>query len=336
MTKTVLVTGGAGFIGSHFIRYLLGRHDDVEVINVDKLTYSANPANLAEVADHPRYRFVRLDLADEGAVRRLFRQHRVDEVVHFAAESHVDRSIRKTEPFIRSNIVGTHRLLEAVREAGVERLIHVSTDEVYGSIPRGQADEQTRLSPGNPYSASKAASDFLCLAYVNTYELPVVITRCTNNYGPYQHPEKFIPRMILSALQNRPLPIYGGGRQERDWIHVRDHCAALDRVRQGGRIGEIYHIGVEQPRTNLEVAERILDVLGRPRSLIRHVANRPGHDVRYALDASKIRTELGWEPEVSFDRGLRETVEWYRRRRDWWEKAFSQLYREMPERGDGG
>lgn len=229
MTKTVLVTGGAGFIGSHFIRHLLGHHDDVEVINVDKLTYSANLANLADVADHPRYRFVRLDLADEEAVHRLFRQYRVDEVVHFAAESHVDRSIRKTDPFIRSNIVGTHRLLEAVREAGVGRMIHVSTDEVYGSILRGRADEQTRLSPGNPYSASKAASDLLCLAYVNTYGLPAVITRCTNNYGPYQHPEKFIPRMILSALQNRPLPIYGGGRQERDWIHVRDHCAALDR-----------------------------------------------------------------------------------------------------------
>jgi dTDP-glucose 4,6-dehydratase len=333
MRRTILVTGGAGFIGSHYVRYLIQYHPDVEVINADALRYSANLLNLAEVADHPRYRFVHVDLADQAAVERLF-QRKIDEVIHFAAESHVDRSIEGAEVFIRSNIIGTYRLLEAVKKAGVEKMVHISTDEVYGSFPTGRANEQTPLAPSNPYSATKASSDLLCQSYVNTYRLPVVITRCTNNYGPNQHPEKLIPCLILRALENRSLPIYGDGSQERDWIHVWDHCLAIDRVRRYGDAGKVYHIGAEHTITNLDVAKRICTLLGKPHSLIQHVNDRPGHDIRYSLDTSKTREELGWRPMIPFDRGLKETVEWYSRRQDWWEAVRTKVYRRPMEGGE--
>lgn len=319
--KRILVTGGSGFIGSHYIRYLLERHKDVQVINADALTYSANPYNLADVVGDDRYTFVRVDLSDPCGVEQLFRGG-VDEVVHFAAESHVDRSIEGSEPFIRSNILGTYRLLEAVRQSGrVRRMVHISTDEVYGSVPEGRTPEGSPLAPGNPYSASKASSDLLCLSYRHTHGIPVIITRCTNNYGPHQHPEKLIPRLILRALDGKPLPLYGNGRQERDWLHVQDHCEAVDLVRLAGRPGEVYHIGAEHPVPNIRVAEHILDILGKPRSLIRHVEDRRGHDVRYSLDTAKIRGELNWRPRIPFGQGLKETVEWYRCNEGWLEST---------------
>ncbi|SEN42130.1 dTDP-glucose 4,6-dehydratase [Lihuaxuella thermophila] len=318
MTQTILVTGGAGFIGSHFIRYLLRTYQEIRVINADALTYSGNLFNLRDVEKDPRYEFLRVDLAVREQVEKVFAGHRIDQVVHFAAESHVDRSIEGAWPFIRSNIIGTHHLLEASMKKNVDRFVHVSTDEVYGSIPYGKADEQTLLAPGNPYSASKASSDLLCLAFHHTYGFPVVITRCTNNYGPNQYPEKLIPHLIRQAMKNQPLPIYGNGQQERDWIHVIDHCRAVDVVRLHGRAGEVYHIGAENPIPNLQVAKKILDLMGKPHSLIQHVADRLGHDIRYSLDSSKIRTELGWAPTISFDEGLEQTVQWYLTHAEWW------------------
>ncbi|SFS60770.1 dTDP-glucose 4,6-dehydratase [Marininema halotolerans] len=316
--RRVLVTGGAGFIGSHYVHHLLSSHSDIEVINADALTYSANLQSLADIELDPRYRFIQVDLANQQEVEELF-ANPIDEVVHFAAESHVDRSIQGAEAFIRSNILGTYRLLEAIRHAGnLQKMIHISTDEVYGSIMQGRTKEGEALAPGNPYSASKAGSDLLCLAYFNTYQTPVVLTRCTNNYGPWQHPEKFIPKSILHALENQPLPLYGTGTQERDWIHVTDHCMGVDRVREAGRVGEVYHIGAEQPVSNRWIAENILDQLGKPHSLIQHTKDRLGHDYRYSLQTTKMREELGWEPLISLEQGLKETVAWYRQR---WERG---------------
>lgn len=318
MTETILVTGGAGFIGSHFIRYLLRTYEEIRVINADALTYSGNLFNLRDVEKDPRYEFIRADLAEQEQVEKVFAEHRIDQVVHFAAESHVDRSIEGAYPFIRSNIIGTHRLLEAAMKKKVDKFVHVSTDEVYGSIPFGKADEQTILAPGNPYSASKASSDLLCLAYHHTYGFPAVITRCTNNYGPHQYPEKLIPHLIGRLMKDQPVPIYGDGKQERDWLHVFDHCRAVDVVRLHGRTGEVYHIGAENPIPNLQMAKKILDLMGKPHSLIQHVTDRLGHDVRYSLDTAKIRTELGWAPTISFDEGLKQTVEWYLTNTNWW------------------
>ncbi|SDX16820.1 dTDP-glucose 4,6-dehydratase [Marininema mesophilum] len=313
----VLVTGGAGFIGSHYVRHLLRTHTDIEVINADALTYSANLQSLADIEGESRYRFIKIDLANQADIDCLFSTP-FDEVVHFAAESHVDRSIQGAEAFIRSNILGTYRLLEAIRHGGtVKKMVHISTDEVYGSIEKGRTPEGEPLAPGNPYSASKAGSDLLCLAYVNTYKLPIVLTRCTNNYGPWQHLEKFIPKAILHAVENRPLPLYGAGNQERDWIYVTDHCAAVDRVREAGRVGEVYHIGAENTASNRTIAEQILDLLQKPHSLIQQAKDRLGHDFRYSLNTTKIREELGWQPQVSLEKGLKETVKWYQTR---WER----------------
>ncbi|MCS6975690.1 MAG: dTDP-glucose 4,6-dehydratase [Gemmatales bacterium] len=315
MTR-VLVTGGCGFIGSNFVRYLLQSDPEVQVINLDKLTYAGNLANLADLADHPRYRFVRGDITDREIVRSIVPG--VDAVINFAAESHVDRSIHDSSPFIRTNVLGTQTLLDAVREFQIPRFVQISTDEVYGSLgPTGYFTEETPLAPNSPYSASKAAADLLVRSYHHTFGLPAVITRCSNNYGPYQFPEKLIPLFITNLLNDQPVPVYGTGANVRDWIHVLDHCRAIDLVWRRGRVGEVYNIGGECERTNLQITHALLEALGKPTSLIRFVKDRPGHDLRYAIDCTKIKNELGWRPQVPFDEGLRETIRWYQQNLDW-------------------
>jgi dTDP-glucose 4,6-dehydratase len=314
---TVMVTGGCGFIGSNFIHHLLASDPGVTVVNFDCLTYAGNPANLASVEHDPRYRFVRGDITDREAVRAAVGQG-VDGLIHFAAESHVDRSIHDSAPFVRTNVLGTQVLLDAAREFGVPRFVHVSTDEVYGSLgPTGFFTEETPIAPNSPYAASKAAADLLVRSYVHTFGLPAVITRCSNNYGPYQFPEKLLPLFISNLLRDEPVPVYGDGQNVRDWIHVRDHCAAIDRVWREGRAGEVYNIGGRCERTNLDLTYALLDAMGKPRSLIRYVKDRPGHDRRYAIDCAKIERELGWRPAVPFEQGLRDTVQWYRDHADW-------------------
>lgn len=338
--NTVLITGGCGFIGSHFIRRLLTAQSDVRLVNLDALTYSGNPENLLDLAEHPRYRFVHGDIADRDAVRALFRAG-VSDVVHFAAESHVDRSIHDATPFVRTNVLGTQTLLDAAREFGVRRFVHVSTDEVYGSLgSSGAFTEQTPLAPNSPYAASKAASDLLVRAYHHTFGLWAAITRCSNNYGPNQFPEKLIPLFISNLMRDEPVPVYGDGQQVRDWLHVRDHCAAIEAVWERGRPGEVYNIGGRCEKTNLELTHTLLRLLGKPATLIRHVTDRPGHDRRYAIDCSKIERELGWKPTIDFERGLAETVEWYRANRGWLERILSGAYRTAaasprPEAGGG-
>ena len=314
---TVLVTGGCGFIGSNFIRRLLAHDPTVRVLNFDALTYAGNPANLADLADHPRYRFVRGDVADPEAVWAVLRPG-LHSVVHFAAETHVDRSIQDSGPFVRTNVLGTQVLLDAARSAEVKTFVHISTDEVYGSLgPTGAFTEETPLGPNSPYAASKAAADLLVRAYVHTFGLPAVITRCSNNYGPYQFPEKLIPLFVSNLLRGQPVPVYGDGLQVRDWVHVRDHCAAVHRVWRAGRVGEVYNVGGRCERTNLALTKTLFKVMGKPASLVRHVKDRPGHDRRYAIDCSKIERELGWRPTVPFEDGLRETVRWYQDNAEW-------------------
>jgi dTDP-glucose 4,6-dehydratase len=317
MPTTLLVTGGCGFIGSNFVRYLLQTDPDVRVINYDKLTYAGNPQNLADLAGHPRYRFVRGDITDRQRMRETLGKG-VDVLINFAAESHVDRSIHDSGPFLHTNVLGTQVLLDAARAARVARFVQVSTDEVYGSLgPEGAFTEQTPAAPNSPYAASKAAADLLVRSYVHTFGLPAVITRCSNNYGPYQFPEKLIPLFITNLLRDEPVPVYGDGLQVRDWIHVRDHCAALDRVWRAGRAGEVYNVGGRCERTNLDLTHTLLAILGKPPSLIRHVPDRPGHDRRYAIDCAKIEAELGWRPAVGFEEGLRQTVDWYVAHPEW-------------------
>ncbi|ADL57962.1 MULTISPECIES: dTDP-glucose 4,6-dehydratase [Methanothermobacter] len=327
--ERILVTGGAGFIGSNFIRYMLENHS-YEIINLDALTYCGNLENLAGVEDDPRYIFVKGSITDKELVNDLIAES--DVVVNFAAESHVDRSIEDPGIFIRTNVMGTQTLLEASRRQGVERFIQISTDEVYGSTEEGYFTEETPLAPNSPYSASKASADLIARAYNRTYGLPVNITRCSNNYGPYQFPEKLIPLMITNALEDKPLPVYGDGMNVRDWIHVRDHCRAIDLVLHGGRAGEVYNIGSNSERRNIEIVELILRELGKDESLIRFVEDRPGHDRRYAIDASKIRSELGWKPCYSFEEGIRETIKWYIDNREWWENIKSGEYLRYYER----
>jgi dTDP-glucose 4,6-dehydratase len=315
--KTVIVTGGCGFIGSNFIHCLLEAEPDVRVVNLDCLTYAGNLANLADLAAHPRYEFVRGDITDRDVVAREIRTG-VDSIIHFAAESHVDRSIMDSAPFVRTNVMGTQVLLDGARAGGVRRFVHVSTDEVYGSLgPTGLFTEETPLAPNSPYAASKAASDLLVRSYVHTFGLPALITRCSNNYGPYQFPEKLIPLFISNLVRDESIPVYGDGLNIRDWIHVRDHSAALHRVWRDGRPGEVYNVGGRCEKTNLELTRALLEVMGKPTSLIRYVKDRPGHDRRYAIDCSKIERELGWRPEVRFEEGLRQTVEWYRTHQEW-------------------
>ena len=323
----LLVTGGAGFIGSNFVRYVLGRDRDVHVTTLDSLTYAGNLANLESVRDDPRHRFVRGDITETAAVAAVF-EERPDAVVHFAAESHVDRSIDDSSPFVRTNVLGTGVLLEAARRARVGRFVHVSTDEVYGSIAPGErAAEEAPLRPTSPYAASKAASDLLALSYFRTHGLDVVVTRCSNNFGPYQFPEKVIPLFITNAIADQPLPLYGDGGNVRDWIFVEDHCAALHAVLLRGRGGEVYNIGADNEWTNRELTSAILRELAKPEDLVRRVSDRPAHDRRYALDSAKIRGELGWRPEHSFASALASTVDWYARNERWWSTVKSGDYR---------
>jgi dTDP-glucose 4,6-dehydratase len=325
----ILVTGGAGFIGSNFVRYTLREHDDVEVVNLDALTYAGNLENLSEVEGEPRYTFCRGDIGVREDVQKVFGEHRFDAVLNFAAESHVDRSLHVgAEAFIRTNILGTQNLLDASREQGVARFLQVSTDEVYGSLgPDGSFSEVTPVQPNNPYSATKASADFLVRAAGHSHGLDVVTTRCSNNYGPYQFPEKLIPLMIANALEDKELPVYGDGLHVRDWIYVEDHCRAIDVVLHKGVNGEVYNIGSMYDVPNIEVVKLLLSLLDKPESLIKFVKDRPGHDRRYAMDATKLRDELAWEPKYTFETGLRETIDWYLANRTWLDHVRSGEYR---------
>ncbi|MDR4480013.1 MAG: dTDP-glucose 4,6-dehydratase [Nitrospira sp.] len=322
----MLVTGGAGFIGSHLVRRLIqsGRHS---VVNLDALKYSGNLENLADLAGHPQYRFVHGDIGDQKVVHGLLREHRIEGIINCAAETHVDRSILDPGAFARTDVVGTGILLEEARQAGVQRFLQVSTDEVYGSVEQGSSKEEDRLEPRSPYSASKAGGDLLVLSYWTTYRFPVLITRGSNTYGPNQYPEKFIPLFVTNAIDGDPLPLYGDGKQCRDWLSVSDHAAGIQHVFEHGQPGSIYNVGGGNERENITVAEQIVATLGKSRSLIRLVQDRPGHDRRYSIDCSRLR-ELGWSPHVPFEEGLKQTVEWYRTHESWWRTIKSGEFKE--------
>jgi dTDP-glucose 4,6-dehydratase len=323
----VLVTGGSGFIGSNLVRLLLAERPGWRIVNLDKLTYAGNPENLADLESDRRYRFVRGDINNGELLADLFRSERLDGVLHLAAESHVDRSILSPAVFIDTNVRGTQVLLEAAREFGVRRFLHVSTDEVYGSLgPTGLFTEETPLAPTSPYSSSKAGSDLLALAYAHTFKVPVVVTRCSNNYGPYQFPEKLIPLMIANAVRDLPLPVYGDGLNVRDWIHVEDHCRGLLAAFEGGHDGQVYNFGASSERRNIDIVKQVLRLVGKPESLIQYVKDRPGHDRRYAIDATKAQTKLAWAPRRVFEDALAETVRWYLDHRAWWERVSSGEY----------
>ncbi|MFH1336651.1 MAG: dTDP-glucose 4,6-dehydratase [Candidatus Zixiibacteriota bacterium] len=328
----ILVTGGAGFIGSNFIRYSLQKHPQYHIVNLDKLTYAGNLDNLSEIKDHSHYRFVKGDICDLDLVNGLLKEG-VDAILHFAAESHVDRSIYDPAIFVRTNVMGTQVLLESAREFKIGRYIQVSTDEVYGSWgEEGSAEETSPLLPNSPYAASKASADLLVRSYFETYRLPAIICRCTNNYGPYQFPEKLIPLFITNALFDQSLPLYGDGLYVRDWIHVVDHCRALDLILHGGKVGEIYNVSGGNETTNLRITDLILRKMEKPKSLVEHVKDRPVHDRRYSLNCSKIKTELGWRPEIPFEEGISSTVEWYSSNQSWWQKVKSGEYLEYYEK----
>ena len=314
----IVVTGGAGFIGSGFVRYVLQHRSDARVVNFDLLTYAGNLRNLQEVRSHPRYSFVRGDIAEAADVQTLFDGEPVDAIVNFAAETHVDRSIDDSLPFIRTNVLGTQCLLEQARKRGVHRFVQISTDEVYGSLgSTGAFREDSPIEPSSPYAASKAAADLLALSYFKTYGLPVVITRCSNNYGPYQFPEKLIPLMIMNALQDKPLPVYGDGKNVREWIYTDEHSRAVLTALEKGTPGEVYNVGSGYEMPNIDVVREILRLLGKPESLIRYVKDRPGHDRRYAIDCGKIERQWSWSAQISFSEGLRQTIDWYRTNQDW-------------------
>jgi dTDP-glucose 4,6-dehydratase len=325
----LLVTGGAGFIGSNFIRHILNKYPEYRVINLDKLTYAGNLENLTGADKDPRYAFEKGDICDKARVQLCVMRYEIDVFINFAAESHVDRSILGAAEFVQTNIAGTNVLLEVAKELKIKKFLQVSTDEVYGSLGlTGLFTEETPLHPNSPYSASKASADMLALAYQHTFGLPVVLTRCSNNYGPYQFPEKLIPLMIANALHNKPLPVYGDGMNVRDWLHVKDHCSAIDEVLHRGKIGEAYNIGGNNEKTNIEIVRLILQNLGKPESLITYVKDRPGHDRRYAIDSSKIQRELGWQPSYTFERGIAETIKWYTNNQAWWKRIISGDYKE--------
>ncbi|MCM3261603.1 dTDP-glucose 4,6-dehydratase [Paenibacillus lautus] len=324
----LLVTGGAGFIGSNFILYMIQQHPNYQIINMDALTYAGNLENLKSVQDRPNYSFVQADIADKPAVDAIFQQD-IDVVVNFAAESHVDRSILEPEIFVNTNVMGTQVLLDAAKKYGVTKFVQVSTDEVYGSLGEtGLFSETTPLAPNSPYSASKAGGDLLVRAYHETFGLPVNITRCSNNYGPYQFPEKLIPLIISRALNDESLPVYGDGLNIRDWLYVEDHCSAIDLVIHQGKIGEVYNIGGNNERTNVHIVKTILNELGKPESLITYVEDRPGHDRRYGIDPTKIMNELGWKPKHNFETGIKETIQWYLSNKEWWTRIQSGAYRD--------
>ncbi|GKS13985.1 dTDP-glucose 4,6-dehydratase [Paenibacillus chitinolyticus] len=331
----LLVTGGAGFIGSNFVLYMLKKYPDYQIINLDALTYAGNLENLKSVENHPNYRFLKGDISDRNAVEQAF-DFGVDVVVNFAAESHVDRSILDPGIFVQANVMGTQVLLDAAKAHGITKFVQVSTDEVYGSLGEtGLFSETTPLAPNSPYSASKAGGDMLVRAYHETFGMPVNITRCSNNYGPYQFPEKLIPLMIANALDEKALPVYGDGLNIRDWLYVEDHCSAIDLVLHSGRNGEVYNIGGNNERTNLVIIQTILAALGKSEQLITFIQDRPGHDRRYGIDASKITAELGWQPKHNFESGIQETIKWYLDNKDWWERIRSGAYQSYYEQQYG-
>ncbi|MBR2190167.1 MAG: dTDP-glucose 4,6-dehydratase [Eubacterium sp.] len=332
----IIVTGGAGFIGANFVYYELEKHPEDRIICLDKLTYAGNLETLEEAMKNPNFRFVKGDIADKEFVEKLFEEEKPDIVVNFAAESHVDRSIEDPGIFLRTNILGTQVLMDACRKYGIKRYHQVSTDEVYGDLPLDRPDlfftEETPIHTSSPYSSSKAGADLLVLAYHRTYGLPVTITRCSNNYGPYHFPEKLIPLMISRALADESLPVYGKGENVRDWLYVKDHCAAIDLVMREGKVGEVYNVGGHNEKSNLEVVKIILEKLGKPESLITYVTDRPGHDMRYAIDPTKIHNELGWLPETKFEDGIEQTIEWYLNNKEWWENILSGEYQDYYEK----
>ena len=326
----IIVTGGAGFIGSNFIFYMLNKYEKYQIVCLDKLTYAGNLSTLTSIMNHPNFRFVQGDICDRTMVDQLFKQEQPDMIVNFAAESHVDRSIEEPEIFLKTNIIGTAVLMDACRKYGIKRYHQVSTDEVYGDLPLDRPDlfftEATPIQASSPYSSSKAAADLLVLAYYRTYQLPVTISRCSNNYGPYQFPEKLIPLMIVNALADQLLPVYGKGINVRDWLYVEDHCKAIDQIMHYGKEGEIYNIGGHNERPNIEIVRTICKELGKPETLIHYVRDRKGHDMRYAIDSTKIQNELGWKPQIDFEDGIKKTIQWYLTNRDWWERIVSREY----------
>lgn len=332
----IIVTGGAGFIGGNFVHHMINKYTEYEIICLDALTYAGNMETLEPVIDKPNFKFVKGDIADRGFVYQLLEREKPDIIVNFAAESHVDRSIEDPEVFLRTNYIGTSVLLDACRKYGIKRYHQVSTDEVYGDLPLDRSDlfftEETPIHTSSPYSASKAAADLLVQAYHRTYGLPVTISRCSNNYGPYHFPEKLIPLMIANCLNDKPLPVYGKGENVRDWLYVEDHCSAIDLIIHNGKIGEVYNIGGHNERTNLQVVKTIIRALGKSEDLITYVADRLGHDMRYAIDPTKIKTEMGWEPTTLFDEGIKKTIEWYLDNKQWWENIISGEYQDYYEK----
>ena len=332
----ILVTGAAGFIGSNFVFHMLKAHPDYEIVGLDALTYAGNLETLASVIDHPHFKFVKADITDAKAIDKLFAEEKFDVVVNFAAESHVDRSIEDPGLFLRTNILGTQVLMDASLKYGVKRFHQVGTDEVYGDLPLDRPDlffvETMPLTASSPYSASKASADLLAMAYHRTFGLPVTISRCSNNYGPYQFPEKLIPLMIANAQADKPLPVYGEGLNVRDWLYVEDHCRAIDLILENGRVGEVYNIGGHNEKANIEVVKIILKQLGKPESLITYVTDRKGHDQRYAIDPTKIHEELGWLPETKFEDGIKKTIQWYLDNEDWWQNIVSGEYQNYYEK----
>lgn len=332
----IIVTGGAGFIGGNFVHHMINKYPEYDIICLDALTYAGNMETLEPVIDKPNFKFVKGDIADRGFVYQLFEKEKPDIIVNFAAESHVDRSIEDPEVFLKTNYIGTSVLLDACRKYGIKRYHQVSTDEVYGDLPLDRTDlfftEETPIHTSSPYSASKAAADLLVQAYHRTYGLPVTISRCSNNYGPYHFPEKLIPLMIANCLNDKPLPVYGKGENVRDWLYVEDHCAAIDMIIHNGKIGEVYNIGGHNERTNLQVVKAIIHALGKSEDLITYVADRLGHDMRYAIDPTKIKTELGWEPTTLFDEGIKKTIEWYLDNKQWWKNIISGEYQDYYEK----
>ncbi|WP_372518438.1 dTDP-glucose 4,6-dehydratase [Candidatus Ruminimicrobiellum ovillum] len=324
--KKILVTGGAGFIGSNFVRYMLNKYQDYKIVNLDLLTYAGNIKSLDDVKDNPNYLFVKGDIADNKLVDKIVSDNKIDVIINFAAESHVDRSITNPDIFVKTNVLGTQNLLEVAKKYKIEKFFQISTDEVYGSLGKtGFFTEKTPLSPNSPYSASKASADLLVMAYHHTFGLNVNITRCSNNYGPYQFPEKLIPLFITNALDNKQVPLYGDGLNIRDWLFVEDHCSAIDTVLHKGKNGEIYNVGGNNEKTNKYITDTILKYLGKDNSLIKYVADRLGHDRRYAIDATKIKEELGWQPQYKFEQAIEKTIEWYLNNKDWWEKLRKQI-----------
>jgi dTDP-glucose 4,6-dehydratase len=330
--KSILITGGAGFIGSNFINYLLNKINAYQIINLDKLTYAGNIQNLSGIADYPNYIFIKGDIVNEELVRNIFERYEINYVINFAAESHVDRSILSSEIFYRTNVIGTNVLLESTKKYGVEKFIQISTDEVYGSLGHeGKFSETNQLRPNSPYAASKAAADLMVLAYHHTFKVPVIITRCSNNYGPYQFPEKLIPLMIINSINNKKLPVYGDGLNVRDWVYVLDHCKAIELVLENGNIGEIYNIGANCEKKNIDIVKLILKELDKPEELIEFVKDRPGHDRRYAINSAKIKMDLGWEPHYSFEEAIYDTVKWYINNEKWWSEIISGEYQNYYE-----